>query len=496
MPDFFQEIKDKPPAGGIPTYKYFCDGEWLTSKSGKTVEIISPVTNQVIGKVQSLTKEEIDEAVEAAYWAQLAWQKVPLDKRAKVLHLAADWLREQKDDLTDFLVLEIGKNLAEAEDEVLRTADLIDYFAEGGRALQGEILESDAFPGYEKGKQAIVSRVPVGVVLAIAPFNYPINLSASKIAPALIAGNAVVLKPPTQGGLSALHLVEIFKKAGLPPGILNTVTGEGSVIGDYLVTHPKVSMISFTGSSFVGEKIARKAAMIPLLFECGGNNPAIVLDNADLDLTAKEIIKGAYAFSGQRCTAIKYVLALDPVMEKLKERLGKVIEELVCMGDPRQKETKMVGPLISLQAATQVEDRLIKAKVAGAEIVLGGKRKGLYVEPTILDHVKPYWEIVKVETFGPVLSLIRVQNLSEAVRIINESLYGLQACLFTQDEGTAIRLAGKINVGTVQINGKPQRGPDHFPFLGIKGSGVGVQGIRYSLEAMTRLKPIVLNKPQ
>lgn len=495
MPEFFEEIKDKPSAGEASSYKYFCDGEWLTSQSGKTVEIISPVTGRAMGKMQSLTKEEIDEAMEAAYWAQLAWQRVPLDKRAKVLHLAADWLREQKEFLTNLLVLEIGKNLAEAEDEVVRTADLIDYFAEGGRALQGETLESDAFPGYEKGKQAIISRVPVGVVLAIAPFNYPINLSASKIAPALIAGNAVVLKPPTQGGLSALHLVEVFKKAGLPPGLLNTVTGEGSVIGDYLVTHPKISMISFTGSSLIGDKIARKAAMIPLLFECGGNNPAIVLDDADLDLTAKEIIKGAYAFAGQRCTAIKYVLALDPVMDKLRGRLYTATEELVCLGDPRQKETKMVGPLVSLAAATQVEDRIIKAKVAGAEVVLGGKRKGLYVEPTILDHVKPYWEIVKVETFGPVLSLVRVKNISEAVEIVNESLYGLQACLFTQDEGTAIRLAEKINVGTVQINGKPQRGPDHFPFLGIKGSGVGVQGVKYALEAMTRFKPVILNKP-
>ncbi len=492
MPDFFDEIKDKE---NPLTYRYFCDGEWLTSKSGKTIEIFSPVTGRVLGRVQSLTKEEIDEAVEAAYWAQLAWQKVPLEKRVRILHLAADWLREHQEKLTELLILEIGKTSSEAEDEVLRTADLIDYFAEEGRNLRGETLESDSFPGYEKGKTAIVSRVPVGVVLSISPFNYPINLSASKIAPALVMGNAVVVKPATHGCLSTLHLVEIFRKAGLPPGVLNTVSGEGEEIGDYLVTHPKVSLISFTGSSLVGEKIARKVGMIPLLFECGGNNPAIVLDDADLELAAKEIIKGAFSYSGQRCTAVKYVLALDTVMDKLKPRLLDQLDKLVKLGDPREKETKMVGPLISQEAAETVENRIIKAKVAGAEILAGGKRKGLYVEPTILDQFKPHWEIVRAETFGPVVSLIRVKNVAEAINIINSSLYGLQACIFTQDEGTALHLAPRINVGTVQINSKPQRGPDHFPFLGIKASGVGVQGVRYTLEAMTRFKPVVLNQP-
>ncbi len=493
MPDFFEEIKtkDKPPI-----YKYFCDGEWLTSESGNLIEVTSPVTGEVSGKIQSLTHGEIDEVMEAAFWAQQVWQKTPLEKRATILHLAADWLREHKEYLTNLLVLEIGKNLLEAEDEVVRTADLIDYFAEAGRSLQGETLDSDSFPGYEKGKQAVISRVPVGIVLSISPFNYPINLSASKIAPALITGNAVVLKPATYGSLSALHLVEVFRKAGLPAGVLNTVTGTGEEIGNYLVTHPRVSMISFTGSSMVGEKIAKKVGMIPLLFECGGNNPAIVLPDADLDLASKEIIKGAYAFSGQRCTAIKYVLAQDDVLEKLKPKLLEEKEKLVKMGDPREKTTKMVGPLISKEAVETVENRILKAKVAGAEILCGGKRRGYYSEPTILDNVKPYEEIIKVETFGPVVSLIHVKDINEAVKIINSSMYGLQACIFTKDEGTAIKLAQRINVGTVQINSKPQRGPDHFPFLGIKGSGVGVQGVKYTLEAMTRLKPVVLNKPE
>ena len=234
-------------------------------------------------------------------------------------------------------------------------------------------------------------------------------------------------------------------------------------------------------------KIAKKTGMIPLLFECGGNNPAIVLDDADLDLAAKEIIKGAFSYSGQRCTAVKYVLAQDSVMDKLKPKLLKQLNKSGKL---------MVGSLISETAAQTCENRIIKAKVAGAEILTGGKRKGLYVEPTILDEVQPHFEIVKVETFGPVLSLIRVKTINEAVNIINNSIYGLQACIFTKDEGTAIRLSQRLNVGTVQINNKPQRGPDHFPFLGVKGSGVGVQGVHYTLEAMTRLKSVVLSKPE
>jgi glyceraldehyde-3-phosphate dehydrogenase (NADP+) len=496
MSDFFDRLKEKRGSLGSPTYRYFSDGQWQSSKSGKTIEVFSPVTDEVLGRFQSLTKEEIDEVMESAYWAQKAWQKVPLTKRAEALHLAADWMREQKDFLRDLLVLEIGKNLLEAEDEVLRTADLIDYFAEEGRALSGETLDADSFPGYEKGKQALVSRVPLGVILAIAPFNYPINLSASKIAPALVAGNAVVLKPPTHGALSALHLVEIFAKSGLPAGVLSVVTGSGEEVGDYLTTHRRVSGISFTGSSLVGEKVAKKVGMIPLLFECGGNNPALVLDDADLDLAAREIVKGAFSFSGQRCTAIKYVLALDTVIDKILPRLIVAMTELVKMGDPRATSTKLVGPLISSEAAAEVEKRIINAKLAGAKVILGGRRKGLYLEPTILDNVGPSLQIVKIETFGPVVSLVRVKNMAEAVNIVNSSLYGLQASIFTKDEGTAIKMAEKLEVGTVQVNSKPQRGPDHFPFLGIKGSGVGVQGVKYALEAMTRLKPVVLNKPE
>lgn len=493
MAEFFENLSDN---NRPPKFRYFNGEKWQFSKSKQFVDIVSPVTNVLIGQVSAVTETEIDEALNAAKEAQKEWVRTPLDKRIRVLHLAADWIREHKDILTNHLVIEIGKPVNEAEDEVIRTADLIDYFAERARTLTGEEIRSDAFPGYERDKVAIIEKVPQGLILAIAPFNYPLNLAASKIAPALVTGNTVLFKPATHGSIIGLYLTEIFMKAGVPKGILITVSGEGTKIGDYLVTHPQVNMITFTGSSQVGQSIAKKAGMIPLLFECGGNNPAIVLDDADMDLASTEIVKGAFSFSGQRCTAIKYVLALEPVLKKLIHQVVEKTKKMVKIGDPRSPQTKMVGPIITQTAADEIEKRILQAKVDGAKVVLGGTRKDYFIEPTILDKATPKMEIVSIETFGPVVSFIRVQDINEAAKIVNQSTYGLQASIFTKDEGTGIKLAEKINVGSVQINSKPQRGPDHFPFLGIKGSGVGVQGVRYTLNAMTRPKATVLNKPE
>lgn len=490
--NYFEKLSDhKSP----PTYKFFDGEKWNTSVSGKTIDVISPIDNSVVGKIQLVTFAEIDQAVRRAHEAQKLWCRIPMIKRGQILHLAADWIREHENSLTALLIKEIGKTHAEAKDEILRSADMIDYFSHEGLHVKGEELSGEAFPGYDQSKLAIIERVPLGVILAIAPFNYPVNLSVSKIAPALIMGNAVVLKPPTQGAICSLLLTEIFRIAGIPDGVIVTITGGGNDIGDYLTTHHGIDMVTFTGSSQVGKKIAEKIGMIPILFECGGNNPALVLPDADMEATSVEIVKGAFSYSGQRCTAIKYVLGLEPTIAKLMPLVVKKTKEMMKVGDPRIPENNL-GPIISDSAAEEIEKRILMAKVAGARIVLGGKRNGRLIEPTILEHVTPAMEILHTETFGPVVSFIKVKSIDEAIKIINESTYGLQASIFTTDEGSGIKLGRLIDVGTVQINSKPQRGPDHFPFLGIKGSGSGVQGIRYTLEAMTRLKPIVLNKPQ
>lgn len=489
--DFFSHLHDKKTP---PAYKYFNGETWVDGASGRTLEVISPIDNSVVGRIPLVSNLEIDQAIANAKKAQEEWVKVPMIERGKILHLAADWMREHEHYLTAILIKEIGKNTPEAKDEILRSADMIDYFAHEGLHVKGEELSGEAFPGYDQTKMAIVEKAPLGLILAIAPFNYPVNLSVSKLAPALITGNAVIYKPPTQGAISCLHLTEIFYLAGLPKGLIVTITGGGAEVGDYLVRHKDISGITFTGSSQVGKEIAVKAGMIPLLFECGGNNPAMVLPDADLHAAAQEIVKGAFSYSGQRCTAIKYVLGLKPTIDKLIPMVVQKTKELIKPGDPRNPDVNL-GPVISDREADVIERRILTAKAGDAKIILGGKRKERLIEPTILDHVRPGMEIMQIETFGPVVSFLRVESIEEAVKIINSSDYGLQASIFTNDEGAGILLARQIKVGTIQINSKPQRGPDHFPFLGIKGSGVGVQGIRYTLEAMMRPRPIVLNKP-
>lgn len=491
--EFFEALSDQQTP---PHYRWFDGKSWVPSRNGHFIDVVSPIDNSVLGRIAQVTHQEIDAAIAQAKIAQKSWEQKDLIERAKILHLAADWMREHEAYLTTLLIKEIGKPTDEAKDEILRSADMIDYFANEALHVQAESMPSDAFPGYSKGKIPIISRVALGVVAAIAPFNYPVNLSVSKLAPALVTGNAVIFKPPTNGAISGLHLTYIFKKAGIPDGLLVCVTGSGEDVGEYLVGHAGINMINFTGSSQVGKHAAEKAGMVPLLFECGGNNPAIVLSDAKVDETALEIVKGAFSFAGQRCTAIKYVLGLSADIDRVLPKVIALTQEKIKMGDPRSPETKSVGPLITEKAAREIEARILAAEQSGAQVVLGGVRRGNYIEPTILDRVKPDMEIVRIETFGPVVSFIRVKNVDEAVEIVNASDYGLQASVYTADEGAGIKLADRIDVGTVWINNKPQRGPDHFPFLGIKASGVGVQGIRYSLEASTRLKPVILNKPE
>ncbi len=493
MPEeFFGDISDQKMP---PTYRFFNGTQWVQSASGKTTEVKSPIDNSALGSLQVVSTAEIDAVMGKAVAAQKTWEVTPLNRRVKIMHLAADWIRHFEDYLTNLLVWEIGKTSEEAKSEIKRTADLTDYFADEAQSIRGEGLDSDNFPGYDKGRIAIVERVAHGVVVAIAPFNYPVNLAASKIAPALLMGNSVVFKPPTQGGISGVHLAQIFRKAGVPDGVLSCITGGGADIGNYLVGHKRADMIAFTGSSDTGVAIAKVAGMKPLLFECGGNNPAVVLPDADANLAAREIVKGAFSYAGQRCTGIKYVLGTREILETLETLVVKALGELVHKGDPRSPETKMVGPVISEAAAIHIEELINASVKAGSKILVGGKRNKAYIEPTILVNVNPIMPTVTNEVFGPVVSFVTLADYGEAAKIINDSRFGLQASVFTKDVGTGLTFAKQLNVGTVQINGSPQRGPDHFPFLGVKQSGVGVQGVRYSLEAMSRLRPIVINKP-
>lgn len=471
-------------------YRNLYDGQWIPSDNRDTIEIKSPINKETLGYIQAMTKEEVDKAIENSVEAQKYWKEVPINRRAAILHRAAELIEENAKEITDILTLEIAKDTKSSKAEVLRTADYIRFAADAGKQLEGETIPGDSFPGIEKNKISVVTRIPLGVVLAIAPFNYPINLSASKIAPALIAGNTVILKPPTQGSISALYLAEIFNRAGLPRGVLNTVTGRGKDIGDYVVTHKCIDFINFTGSTEVGRHISEITAMKPLLLELGGKDAAIVLEDADLDEAAKNIVSGAYSYSGQRCTAVKRILVVEAVAEELSWKVRTLVEKL-SIGDPR--DNNVIGPLINTKAADFVMELIEDAKAKGATLLVGGERVDHMIYPTLFDNVTLDMRLAWEEPFGPVLPIIRVASIEEAIKIANESKYGLQSSVFTKDIDKAFYIANNLEVGTVQINNKPERGPDHFPFSGVKASGMGTQGIKYSIEAMSRLKAVVLN---
>lgn len=471
-------------------YKNLLNGQWVAARSGKYDHILSPSDGSLVGEVPAMSQEEADEFLRSSSAAQKAWAAVPVSERADILHRAADILMREKDVIAGVLVREIAKNKKSSLSEVARTADLIHFTAEEGKRVTGESISSGAFPGFHETKLSIVNRVPLGVVLAIAPFNYPVNLAASKIAPALVAGNAVVFKPPTQGAISALYLARVFCEAGIPAGVLNVITGQGRAIGDHLVGHPLVNMVAFTGSSKVGKHIATVAGMKPLLMELGGKDAALVLEDADLPLAAQHIVSGAFSFSGQRCTAVKRILAMESVADRLIAELLPLVSK---MSVGRPEDDADITPLISAEAADFVQELIDDAIRKGAKLLCGNKREKNIISPTLFDRVTADMRIAWEEPFGPVLPILRVKTVEEAVRITNESEYGLQASVFTENVDSAFRVGAQLDVGTVQVNGKTERGPDHFPFIGVKSSGLGTQGIRYSIEAMTRAKTIVLN---
>lgn len=469
-------------------YQNLVNGEWKSSE--KEIKIYSPINNEELGSVPAMTKEEVDFAMKTGREALEKWRNLSAVERAKYLYKAADILERDKDIIGEILAKEVAKGHKAAIGEVVRTADLIRYSAEEGLRTVGEIIEGGSFEAASNRKIAMIRREPMGLVLAIAPFNYPVNLSASKIAPALIGGNVVLFKPPTQGAISGLLLVKAFHEAGIPAGVLNTVTGKGSEIGDYLIAHKSVDFVNFTGSTPVGKRIGELAGMRPILLELGGKDGAIVAADADLEKAAKDIVGGAFSYSGQRCTAIKRVLVEESVADKLAQLIKAEVEKLT-VGDPFDNAD--ITPLIDLKAADFIEG-LIEDALAKKAIPLNKvKMEGNLLWPVVFDHVTLDMQIAWEEPFGPVLPIIRVKSLDEAVEICNKSEFGLQSSVFTKDYQKAFDIASRLEVGTVHINNKTQRGPDNFPFLGIKGSGVGVQGIKYSIESMTRIKSVVLD---
>lgn len=469
-------------------YQNLVNRKWKSSE--QEITIYSPINQEELGTVPAMTQTEADEAMQAARAALPAWRALSAVERAAYLHKTAAILERDKEEIGTILAKEVAKGIKAAIGEVVRTADLIRYAAEEGLRITGQAMEGGGFEAASKNKLAVVRREPVGIVLAIAPFNYPVNLSASKIAPALIAGNVVMFKPPTQGSISGLLLAKAFEEAGIPAGVFNTITGRGSEIGDYIIEHKEVNFINFTGSTPIGERIGRLAGMRPIMLELGGKDAALVLEDADLEHTAKQIVAGAFSYSGQRCTAIKRVIVLESVADKLATLLQEEVSKLT-VGDPFDNAD--ITPVIDNASADFIWGLIEDAQEKEAQALTPIKREGNLLWPVLFDQVTKDMKVAWEEPFGPVLPIIRVASVEEAIAFANESEFGLQSSVFTNDFKKAFEIAEKLEVGTVHINNKTQRGPDNFPFLGVKGSGAGVQGIKYSIEAMTNVKSIVFD---
>lgn len=469
-------------------YQNLVNGKWKSSE--QEITIYSPINQEELGTVPAMTQTEADEAMQAARAALPAWRALSAVERAAYLHKTAAILERDKEEIGTILAKEVAKGIKAAIGEVVRTADLIRYTAEEGLRITGQAMEGGGFEAASKNKLAVVRREPVGIVLAIAPFNYPVNLSASKIAPALIAGNVVMFKPPTQGSISGLLLAKAFEEAGIPAGVFNTITGRGSEIGDYIIEHKEVNFINFTGSTPIGERIGRLAGMRPIMLELGGKDAALVLEDADLEHAAKQIVAGAFSYSGQRCTAIKRVIVLESVADKLATLLQEEVSKLT-VGDPFDNAD--ITPVIDNASADFIWGLIEDAQEKEAQALTPIKREGNLLWPVLFDQVTKDMKVAWEEPFGPVLPIIRVASVEEAIAFANESEFGLQSSVFTNDFKKAFAIAEKLEVGTVHINNKTQRGPDNFPFLGVKGSGAGVQGIKYSIEAMTNVKSIVFD---
>lgn len=452
-----------------------------------TIKIYSPVDGEYLGQTQAMTKEDIDKIIEDLKKGYEEFRKSDILYRSELLYKCGEAIRENASTLANIMSKEISKSYKDSLTEILRSVDMIKYTIEEAKRIEPKTYTGDSYGAFNKVCLSI--RQPLGIILCIAPFNYPINLSLSKIIPAIITGNVVLFKPPTQGSIVCTKLVEILNSI-LPNNILKLVTGYGREIGDYINTHKDVAFINFTGSTSVGKKISNQAGLKGLLMELGGKDAAIVLQDADLEKASTEIVKGAFNYSGQRCTAIKRVLVQKNVKEKLLKLIVEKVEKLK-VGNPLDNVD--ITPLIDDKSADFVQKLIDDAIQKGAKVLIGNKREKNLIYPCVLDNVKKDMDVYFEEPFGPVLPIIEVEDIKEAIEVANSSNYGLQSSVFTNDMKKAFDIAKKLQVGSVHINNKTQRGPDNFPFLGVKDSGIGVQGIHHSLLAMTVLKNIVFD---
>ena len=468
--------------------KTFFAGEWV--ERDKKIEVRHPFDGHVVDTVPQLVTADIDAAIAGVVRGALLMRRTSGYERFQILRRTADAMFARQQELGRLISLEEGKTLAEGVFEAGRAAETIELSAEEAKRLGGEVLPLDGAPG-GAGKLGFTLRVPCGVVVAITPFNFPLNLVCHKVGPALAAGNAVVVKPASDTPLSALRLVELLLEAGLPPLAVACLTGGGGELGKTLCSDERVRKISFTGSVEVGKQICAHAGLKRVTMELGSNSPLIILPDADLNKVADAVVATGYGNAGQVCISTQRVVALDPIYGDLLDVLRDRVSA-ISVGDPLAQGTRM-GPMIRQRDAERVNQWVGEAVAQGARLVTGGKRTGAVHEPTLLADVRPEMRICHDELFGPAVGVARAANVDAAIDLANDSRYGLSAGIFTQNIDHALAFARRVEAGNLHINWGPAWRADLMPYGGLKDSGFGKEGPRHAIEEMTEKKTVVIH---
>lgn len=469
--------------------KMLIDGEFIDKN--EHYDVINPYDGELIDTIPIADKGDVNNAIDAARKAQKSLNSLSSKQVSENLFDACEELSSCADEIARLIVLEAGKPYKAAVAEVNRSIETLRFTSEEAKRIYGESIPLDATGSADERFMAFTQKIPLGVVAAITPFNFPVNLALHKIAPAIAAKNAVVMKPSKEAPLAALRLAEIINNH-FDDGVINAVTGYGSEIGDALIYSPDIAKISFTGSVATGMYIASHAASKKLTLELGGNDPLIVLEDADIEKAVDEAVTGAFTFSGQICCGVKRIILDNKVADEFIDLLIEKTSRLK-IGNPMDESTD-IGPVINKEAALNIEEVVNNSIRDGAELLLGGERRDCIIEPTILDNVNMSMEVVAYETFGPVAPILRVEGLDEAIEVANNTQYGLQAGVFTENVHSALRCANEIEAGTVYVNKAPSYRVDSMPFGGFKSSGTGKEGIKYAIEDMCRTKLIAFNR--
>ncbi|MGQ3380780.1 aldehyde dehydrogenase family protein [Priestia endophytica] len=469
--------------------RLFINGEWIGTD--EYTSLSSPYSGEVIAEIPIATEKETDQAIEVAYQARTEMAKMPAHQRAKILESLSRLLEQKADEAARILALEAAKPITTAKSEVARTIETYKFAAEEAKRIYGETLPLDAAQGGE-GRIAYTKREPIGVIGAITPFNFPMNLVAHKIGPAIAAGNTIVLKPASQTPLSAFFIAELLQEAGLPNGALNVVTGSGRVIGDQIVNDKRVNMITFTGSPSVGIGIRNKAGLKRVTLELGSNAGVIIDKGIDIDKIISRCVTGAFSNQGQICISLQRVYVHEEIYNDFVEKFVEATNKLV-VGNPLDTETDL-SALISSNDLERSMEWIREAEENGASIVTGGKVENNILYPTVILNAEPSLKVSCQEVFAPIVLINKVSSIEEAFELVNDSRYGLQAGIYTENVHTALNAAEKLHVGGVMINDIPTFRVDHMPYGGVKESGFGREGLKYAIEEMTEIKLVVWNR--